>query len=96
MGSGLCDGVREGGQAAWADTGRPGPGCFLSVSSGWGVGDEGSVGAPGLECRTSLGKGLPGPEGRRAAEPRPLASAAAAGGRLPWLTDRPARLGVCR
>lgn len=50
---------------------------FLGVGGG-GLGQRRGPLARELECRTSLGKGLSGTEGRRGAEPHPLASGAAA------------------
>ena len=67
---------------------------FLGVGGG-GRGSAGPLG-PGAGLSHLPGEGLPWDGGRRGAEPRPLASAAAASGRLPSLTGLPVRLGVCR
>lgn len=62
MGSGACDGVREGTGRAGRIQASLALGAFSALPRGRGRGTKAVVGAPwagGLECRGSLGKGPP-------------------------------------
>ena len=83
MGSGACDGVREGAGRIQAGLALGAFSAFPRAGGGGGR-NEGSVGppGPGAGMLHLPGEGPPWDKGRRGAEPRPLVSAAAASGRL--------------
>lgn len=85
MGSGACDGVRNGAGRAGRIQASRALGASSALPRGGGRGTRAGSRLPGMGPGMwhLAGEGPPRTEGRRGAEPRPPVSATCAGGRLP-------------